>query len=765
MMPIQSPIPNPAGAPHGRVAQRNRVIYVEPARQPHTEPLGNAWMRYVRSLHRSKLAVILLAVSGCVAGLSITVSEFTRYPAHSSLEIVGANADLLNTRQLNPEADDSNSDTYLTAQVRILQGKSMATRALKKLDAKSRESMIVADPAIDQIKRWLKRPMPSIEQQREDAAAATAKSLTVRAAPGSRIIELSCQSSDPQFAADFLNAIASEYVEQTFELRDSSRKRTEDWLAQQLDLLRRNLADSETQLQLYATNKKLEFTSDKDDVAMLRLRDLQQQLSRAQDERVAAQSEYSVAQQSVADSVPQVLSNERLSGYQQRLTELRRELAEASATMTPEHPTIRRLEAQVEQMNGALKSERVSILNGIANRYQAALKRESLLKGAYADQSRVVAGQSANTIGYDIIKREVETNRTLYESMLQRVKEANIAWTLRATQVRTIEPAEPSVAASQPPLMANGAAGLAGGLILAILLVLGRMKVDQNIRGPGDTQAYLRLPELGVIPSLSADRAAEAALSRPIKGLLNIGELSTGAKEEVGLVTWQRKPSMLAESFRSTLTSLLCLEAHGQSQRLLVVTSPGASEGKTIVTSNLAIALAESKHRVLLIDADMRRPRLHKILNVGNNWGLSDLLNEPTSLENWPIDALVRKTEIPNVFLLPSGPALAHVAGLLYSERMIELLRKFRGAFDYVLLDTPPILSVADARVLSRLADGVILVVRAGQTGRQTASVAAQRLAEDGTPVLGTVLNDWNPAESVYYSYSYFVPHNGKQAS
>jgi capsular exopolysaccharide synthesis family protein len=215
--------------------------------------------------------------------------------------------------------------------------------------------------------------------------------------------------------------------------------------------------------------------------------------------------------------------------------------------------------------------------------------------------------------------------------------------------------------------------------------------------------------------------------------------------EPVELMTWTHKSSAMAESFRATLTSILTTGSSREERRVVLITSPSPQEGKSTVITNLAIALAEIDQRVLLIDADLRRPRLHTALNQANTWGLSDLLRETTPCEDYPGEALCRKTHVPRLSFLPSGPGSVNVSKLLYSSRMDDLLLRFRNEFDAVLIDSPPVLRVADARILSRLADAVVLVFRAGVTTRESAALALNTFAADGAPVLGTILNDWNP--------------------
>jgi capsular exopolysaccharide synthesis family protein len=267
-----------------------------------------------------------------------------------------------------------------------------------------------------------------------------------------------------------------------------------------------------------------------------------------------------------------------------------------------------------------------------------------------------------------------------------------------------------------------------------------RERADRSLQAPGDAALYLNVPELGVIP---AGRAKRISQRRDRED----------AEKVVELVTWQKKPSLLAESFRATLASILFASDNGRRPRVIVLTSAGPQEGKTTVASNLALAMAEISRKVLLIDADLRKPRLHEIFHLTNEYGLTDVL-EGQQPPGGREDAATR-TGYAGLDLLPAGSKTASIASLLHSSRMPELLEKVRDKYDAVLIDTPPMLHLPDARVLGRLADGVILVVRSNQTMRDAASSAAQRLQEDGTRILGTVLNDWDPKKSSGYSYGY----------
>jgi receptor protein-tyrosine kinase len=283
--------------------------------------------------------------------------------------------------------------------------------------------------------------------------------------------------------------------------------------------------------------------------------------------------------------------------------------------------------------------------------------------------------------------------------------------------------------------------------MLGAAFVMLREQTNSALRTPGEAGAYLTLPELGAIPRMGGRRLGLPAFLNGHDGKLD-GNI------QVERATLDQPSSGLSESFRATLASILSTNHDGTHPRVLVVTSSRPMEGKTTVVSNLGIALAEIGHKVLLIDGDLRRPRLHKVFGEINSWGLSDVLREKNAIEDLPLDVLVKKTAVPRLSLLASGTCADNVFGLLCSGRMARLFPRFREEFDYVLVDAPPCLEFADARIMARYSEKLLLVVRADYTDRRTAQAAVQRLQLDGIPVMGVIFNYWDPASSDSYDYA-----------
>jgi receptor protein-tyrosine kinase len=342
----------------------------------------------------------------------------------------------------------------------------------------------------------------------------------------------------------------------------------------------------------------------------------------------------------------------------------------------------------------------------------------------------------------DALKRELESDRRFFETISQRVNETRLASSVPQSNVRLVSPARPATHPYKPNLPLNIAIAMFGGLTLAVSVAMLREQTNTFLRLPGEAGMYLTLPELGAIPQAGDPRPSA-------RRLLGFADVEPQVQH---LVIGQF--SSLSEPFRATLASILSTNRDGDHPHSLVVTSSQPMEGKTTVASNLGIGLAEIGNKVLLIDGDMRRPRLHKVFEADNSWGLSDVLREKNAIEDLPLDALVKRTAVPHLYLLPSGACIDNIFSLLLSGRLARLLPRFRQEFDYVLVDAPPCLEFADARIMARYADQVLLVVRANYTDRRIAQAAVQRLFLDGIQVMGVILNRCDSSFGSLYPYA-----------
>jgi capsular exopolysaccharide synthesis family protein len=805
-----SPLPGPTPLPLQRPAEEPlRGGWVEPydgelAVEGDSQTLLRCWELF----GRRRGMLLLFAALGVVVGVLLSLPQTPMYRAEAKLEIQGGGDNLSTLGEINAaQGGRYLSESEIATQVEMLESRVLLGKVIAKLGLEKRPEFTAPQGRLAlwrEVAGWAPADGPTA---RERALEAALERLDVESSRRSRIVTLTAEWPDAELAAQFVNTLAETYIEHNLETRWEATQKTGIWLTRQLEQLRGKLEAASEKLQSYAAASGLLYTSETENVAEAKLRQVQAELSSAQAARIARQSSFELAKSSPPESLPEVLDNLALRGYQQQLTDLLRQGAELAATYTPEHSKVKRIQAQAAEIEGAIERERAHAIRRIHNEYETALRRENLLRADYQRQSAFVSEQGRKAIQYNILKGEVATTRQLYDSLLQKVKEAGVASAISASNVRLVDPAQPPRRAHRPRHAVNAAIGLLLGLFGGVLFVLVGEQVDRTIKQPGDSMLYMSLPELGIIPSLhraegggrgaarrkqlaaaSAPKIAAAASGADCNGMVSGGTGSRGtglsnagsggaesnsagsrgagfgrmgagaAGAALELVAWRDKPSLCAESFRATLTSILFAGGRGQRPRVLVVTSPNPGEGKTTVISNLAVSLAEINRRVLLIDADLRRPRVHQVFGMANTFGLSDLLAARDPIDQIPLKASTLESGVPGLYVLPSGSRTHTISSLLHSPRMGELLERALRVFDTVLIDTPPVKQIADARVLGRISDGVVLVLRAGQTTRGTAKAAADRFADDGIRVLGTVLNAWDPASngSGYYDgYSY----------
>jgi succinoglycan biosynthesis transport protein ExoP len=726
------------------------------------QPGESFLLDYWNTLRRHKLLMLFFAIGGAAVAVLVTMQLTPIYEARTTLELLSLNGNFLNMKSSDPTVDlpEYSADEILRTQVRIIQSNSLMKRVIPKLQA---EPDTAPEPESSRLLAWkraLRLRQPTREERREQAIHYASENWNVTVPEETRIIEISCDSPDRQVATDFANFLASEYVEQNLESRWEMTQHTGEWLTKQMQGLKQKLEVSEDALQSYAQKNGLVFTGEKDSVAEDRLRQLQQELLRAQSDRVMKQSKYETSLTASAESLPEVLDDSSLRDFGGKLAELKRLRAELGATLTSAHPRVQKVDAQISEVLLGIERARANVIKRISAEYEGAQRRENLIRADYVSQTDLVNSQSAKGIHYEILKREVDTNRQLYDSMLQRVKEASIAAAMRASNARIVDRAEPPLLPYKPNPVRNGLLGLTSGFFLGILFVLFRDRMDSSIQSPGDVAIYLNLPEFGVIPSAQPETGHRlyygavhaAALLEADKGRNGNG------RESLELARIRRAASPLAESFRSALTSVLFSNYEGKPPRLIVLSSAMAAEGKTTVLTNLGLAMTETRRRVLLIDADLRRPQLHTIFGIPNECGLREVLHSNEPIEIAAMRA-AHATSTLNLFVMPSGSTPASISTLLHSSRLPQLLEHLEQQYDAILIDTPPMLQMPDARILGRLVDGVILVIRAGKTTRDTARMASQRFLEDGIPVLGTILNDWNPKHKAMHGYGYYGSH------
>ena len=738
------------GREHG--IDRRRVLQPVESAWTDAAPAPESILDYWNILLAHWKTLLLAALAGVVAAVVIGLAQTPQYRARTSLEIQSLNDNFLDLNRVVPTVpgmDLPTGPSYLQTQVVMLQSDTLLERVIDRLNLQ--ESRPVRLP---EVRRMLGLSDSPRVLTGEELTRQAKKNLTVRTARDTRVVEVLYESPNPKVAADFVNTLASEFIGQSQEMRLQAFQRIAERLTSHLSEMKTSLEHAEEQLQDYVRTAGLTFTSEKDNVADVRLVELQGELARAQADRIAKQTRFEQARNTSADSLPEVLDDPTLREYGLRLTELRRQLVELTATLTPAHYKVRRVQAQIDELQGAADRQRTLTLRRIGGEYTAALRRQQVLAEAHAGQQKIVTDQSGKAIRYRTLRGEVDSTRQLYETMLERVKQAELATTMRASNVLIVDAARIPARPYSPVLPMNAAVGLFGGVFVGLGFVLFRERVDRRIQVPGEARVYLDVAELGVVTATDATpRQLGKAATR--SGSILFGHAGGNDSFAPVPVSGDGEVPMLADCYTSIVTSLLLASGGEDMAQVIVVTSPCAGDGKTTIACNLSLATAETGKKVLLIDGDLRRPQLHRFFRLQNTKGLSDLLRAdmPTG-EGVSDTPCVCETRIPGLHVLTAGAGTPRGARVLQSARMTALLERLRSEFEMVIVDTPPVIPVPDARVLGRLADGVILVLRAGHTTIESALAARQRFAEDGTRVLGTILNGWNPNAGRRYGHA-----------
>jgi succinoglycan biosynthesis transport protein ExoP len=720
------------------------------------------------ALWQGKGVIAFGAIAGVLTGLGITLVATPMYRARASLQLEGFNNNqfLSQVAPISPSVPNASPDNYLQNAVKLLESETLAKRVASQLGIQPTPGSPSQGALIAELRnrfRFLRSPSLTPGESR---IRAVQRSLTIRTSMQSQVIELFYDSLNAVSAAQGANAVASEFVELSREARWELAQDTTDWLNNQAANLKTTLEKSNQELQDFARSAGLVFAGKQSTLAEDRMRQVQDAFAKAESERAAKQARFEAAQANPGVLISDSQTGGVLQQYQASLQNLRRELAELQTLYTPNNYRVQRVQAEIAEAENSIAHEQQNALSRLRTEYLAAAGLEQLLSQAEAAQLKTVEQQMENERLYEVKKSEVEATQRLYEAMLQKVKEAGAASAFRTTDVRIIDGAEiPSVPYSPNPQL-NIALGLAIGTVGGVGLALIRAGSDHKVKLPGQL-GLPEIPELGVIPSVQIKEAS----------ILGEGRLTLfkGSNQDV---TANRggEPSLWHESFRAVLTSILFSGKfhHGSAEKLedgrvLVVTSFDVMEGKTVVVTNLGQAAAEQKRRVLLIDGDLRRPRLHERLDLFNDRGLTDLLQSGglTNVSDPPLDALVQPTRIPNLWLLPSGAVEAAGPSLLYacSSNLASIVRRFRREFDLILIDTPPLMFCADARLLGKVSDGLIMVVRANRRSREELRSAYAQFFQDQISVLGTILNDWKMDPSQIRSYRRYQVHYRRPSS
>ncbi|MFI5096542.1 MAG: GumC family protein [Candidatus Acidiferrales bacterium] len=665
------------------------------------------------------------------------------YIATARIEVDRENTNILPFQGSDSYAYMIDVENYIETQSKILTSETLALQTLRNSGLASNPDFASGNGPSEAIATG-----SLANQKRPPEISAFLGSLSVRRIPNSSLMEMSFESTDPQLAARMVNAHLETYIEQNYRRSYDATTQASRWLAGQLDELKIKVERSENARIEYERQNQIWAVDDKQNMTTQRLGDLSKELTDAQSDRIKKQALYEFAKSGELEAVPQLRDNAILQDMQRRRAELSIQYTEAVNQYGPNFPKVQRIQAQMKDVDQQITHQSKSIIVELENDYKAALQLEELRSKALDQQKVDTNVMSEKMVQYNILRREAEANKTLYEGLLTKLKEAGISAGLRSSNVRIVDPAMIPSSPARPAKARNIALAFLVGLVGGIGLALLREYLDNTVKTPDDVETLARLPSLAVVPAFG-----DGASSKKRGGLLPSAS-SNGHDKRIELVAQHLPKSNVSEAFRALRTALL-LSQPDRPPQVILVTSPLPREGKTTAAANLAVTLAQLGDKTVLVDADLRKPGIGRLLNLGTGKyaGLSSYLAGVSSLDL----VTVPHPTIPNLAAIPTGPLPPNPADLLSSHRLSDAIAELRTKYKFIVIDSPPVMAATDAVILSVQVDGVLLVVRSGNTPKEAFTRTRDLLTSVKSHILGVVLNAVDAsAPDYYYSYRYY---------
>jgi succinoglycan biosynthesis transport protein ExoP len=676
----------------------------------------------------------------------VSIATFRMQPVYTTtarIEIDRENTSVLPFQGVDSYDLMMDMDNYIETQSRILTSETLALHTIRNSGLIPHAEMQGAPAGSEAITSG-----SLANHKRPPELGAFLASLSVKRVPQSRLLDISFEATDPQLAAQILNAHIANFMEENFRSRYDTTAKATLWLTDQLSELKVKVQNSEDARLTYERQHQIWELDDKQNITTQRLTDLNKEVTDAQSERMRKEALYEFAKAGNIDVVPQLRENSSLQELARKHSDVYTHYLDALNQYGPNFPKVQREQAQLKEIENLMDNEKRNILEALGNDYNAARQREGLLNEALNEQKTEVNVMAQSMVEYNILKREAEANKTMYDGLLTKLKEANISAGLKSSNIRVVDPAMVPSNPSRPAKARNIGLSFLVGLVGGIGLALLREYLDNTVKTPDDVENLVRLPALAVVPAFTGENGTGR------RGRFTTGSSLNGPEKRIELVAQHLPKSQMSEAFRALRTSILLSQADHPPQ-VILVTSALPREGKTTAAANLAVTLAQLGDRTLLIDADLRKPGVGRLLNMtdGKYAGLSSYLAGVSSLELVAVPHPV----IPNLVAIPTGPLPPNPADLLSSHKLTDALRELRGQYKFIVIDSPPIMAATDAVILSVQADGVLLVVRSGETPKEAFTRTCDLLTSVKCHLLGVVLNAVDSsAPDYYYSYRYY---------
>src|SRR5271156_3629021 len=711
-----------------------------------------AWDLSPREPHLYDYLLILrkhqwLILSFLVAVVTIvTIATFRMqsvYVATARIEIDRENGTILPFQGMESYDYMMDTENYIETESKILTSETLALKTIRSSGLGARPEYASPNGPSEAV------AIGSLEnQKRPPELGAFLGSLSVKRVPNSRLMDVSFESTDPQFAARIVNEHIKNFQYQNVQARYDETQQATVWLQGELDELKIKVQDSEDKRIAYERKNQIWTLDDKQSITSQRLAEVNRAYTEAQEERMRKEAFYEFAKAGDISQVPQLRDNPVLQGLMGKRETLSEEYTEAINQYGPNFPKVQRLQAQLKDLDVLVQKENQNTLSRIENEYREARQRENMMVQALDDAKGDANQMAERLVEYNILKREAEANKALYDGLMTKLKEVSISSALQSSNIRVVDPAMIPGYPSRPAKARNIALAFIVGLVGGIGLALLREYLDNTVKTPDDIETLARLPSLAVVPQFAGGNG-NGSRKRFLQGIA-----SNGHDQRIELVAQHLPKSQMSEAFRALRTSLL-LSQPGRPPQVILVTSALPREGKTTAAANLAVTLAQLGDSTVLVDADLRKPGVGRLLNMtsGKYAGLSSYLAGVSNLDL----VIVPHPEIPNLAAIPTGPLPPNPADLLSSHKLAEAIAELRTKFKFVVIDSPPIMAATDAVILSVQTDGVLLVVRSGETPKEAFTRTRDLLVSVNCHILGVVLNAVDSsAPDYYYSYRYY---------
>jgi polysaccharide biosynthesis transport protein len=682
---------------------------------------------------------------------AVTIATFRMTPvfvATAQIEVDRENTSILPFQDSAYYEMYWDMENYIETQSKILQSETLALLTIQSLEL-YRHPEFIGDEANEPLTPVRAVTVHDAPQARPAILGGFLRRLNVKRIPSSRLMEVSFEATDSELAARIVNVHLQNYVEHNFRARYESATKASDWLAGQLEELKIKVERSEDARIAYERENRIWTIDEKQNITTQKLSDLNRELTEAQADRVRKEARYQMARQGTVESLPEFRESALLQNLLGRRTEISAQLTEARSRFGPRYPTVTRLEAQYEEISQTIEREKGSIVDRLDSDYRSARQREVLLAEALEQQKLETNTLAEKMVQYNILNREADANKQLYEGLLQKLKEAGISAGLRSSNIRMVDPAMIPPSPARPQKARNILLALLVGLVGGAGLAFLREYMDNTVKTPDDVEMLTRLPSLAVVPAFTVLNGR----GRAPKLLKGPRDPESGSR--VALVSYERPQSQISEAFRALRTSLMLSQAEHPPQ-VILVTSSLPREGKSTAAVNLAVTFAQLGDRTVLVDGDMRKPGISKLLSMtegSRHAGLSTYLAGVSSLEL----VTIPHPSIPNLTAIPAGPIPPNPADLLSSQRLRDMIAALRREYKFVIIDSPPVMAATDSIVVSVSTDCVLMVVRSGVTPKDAFVRARDQLAGVKSPLLGVVLNAVDTTSpDYYYSYRYY---------